>query len=480
MKFTFNDTMIHDAWSKLTQANMEFNQFYPGDSAARQPVHTVYGGAQLFKADSAKKLGAFALSALQEYAPDFIDFAKALKLPGHEDLPKRKELESVQKKLENNPEKFRHKYYSAWLAYTVYQRVMTKLRNEAVEDFRIDFEDGYGNRPDDEEDRDAERTALEMARGMKENILPPFIGIRIKPFTEELKMRSIRTLDIFMTALAEATGGKLPNNFVITLPKITMPEQVAALVELLKILESKLNLPPGALKFEVMIETTQAIINHQGESMLPLIVAPSEGRCTAAHFGVYDYTAASDITAAYQTMDHPVCDFARQMMKAALAGTGIWLSDGATNVMPVGPHRTGKKGKPLTSKQRKENKEVVHAAWRLGFRHIIHSLTQGYYQGWDLHPAQLPVRYAAVFLFFLEGLDAASKRLGAFMEKAAQATLVGDTFDDAATGQGLLNYFLRGINCGAVTEEEVIAAGLTMEEIQTRSFVRILNARKKK
>ena len=65
------------------------------------------------------------------------------------------------------------------------------------------------------------------------------------------------------------------------------------------------------------------------------------------------------------------------------------------------------------------------------------------------------------------------------LEKAAQATLVGDVFDDAATGQGLLNYFLRAINCGAITLDEVKATGLTMDEIRTRSFLKILDGRKK-
>jgi hypothetical protein len=178
-------------------------------------------------------------------------------------------------------------------------------------------------------------------------------------------------------------------------------------------------------------------------------------------------------------MDHPACDFARHTMKVALAGTGVWISDGATNVMPVGPHRASKGGKALSPKQKKENRDVVHRVWRLNFEHVNHSLVNGYYQGWDLHPAQLPVRYAAVYAFFLNGLEAASLRLKTFIEKAAQATLIGDVFDDAATGQGLLNYFLRGISCGAISEEDAEATGLTLKEIRTRSFVKIMNARRK-
>jgi hypothetical protein len=207
-------------------------------------------------------------------------------------------------------------------------------------------------------------------------------------------------------------------------------------------------------------------------------VEASEGRCVAAHFGVYDYTASNNITAQYQSMVHPACDFARTVMKVSLAGTGIWLSDGATNIMPVGPNRP-KDGKGLSEKQKTENRKVVQRIWKLNFEHINHSLMNGYYQGWDLHPAQLPVRYAAVYNFFLKELESSSKRLKTFMEKAAQATLIGDVFDDAATGQGLLNFFLQGIGCGAIKEEEVAATGLSIAEIRSRSFVRILKGRRK-
>ncbi|MBL4578327.1 MAG: hypothetical protein JKX74_07635, partial [Flavobacteriales bacterium] len=113
------------------------------------------------------------------------------------------------------------------------------------------------------------------------------------------------------------------------------------------------------------------------------------------------------------------------------------------------------------------------------YGHIRHSLLHGFYQGWDLHPGQLAIRYAAVYTFFLESYDEAALRLKNFIEKAGQATLVGDVFDDAATGQGLLNFFLSAMNCGAITEDEVMATGLTLEEIRTRSFLKILEGRKK-
>jgi citrate lyase beta subunit len=408
----------------------------------RQPIHTVYGGAHLFKSDTAARLGATALRVMDEHAPDARTLASLLGI-------------------------------APAAAERVYSRVREKLEREPVEDFRLDFEDGYGNRPDAEEDGHAASAAVEVATGAKRGTLPPFIGIRIKPFNEDLRARSVRTLDIFVTALTSATKGRLPSNFVITVPKIQLPEQVAAAVQLFALLEKKTDLTNGALRLEPMIETPQAIINQRGEIALQSLVEAAEGRCRSVHFGVYDYTASCGITAAYQTMGHPSCDFARQMMLVSLAGTGIHLSDGATNILPVGPQRASE-GKSLSPAQVLQNREAVHAAWRLGFNDNMHSLRTGFYQGWDLHPAQLVTRYAAVFTFFLEGLESASNRLKTFVEKAALASLFGDVFDDAATGQGLLNFFLRGIACGAITEAEALTTGLTIEEIRSRSFYKIL------
>ena len=355
-----------------------------------------------------------------------------------------------------------------------HQRVGEKIAREAVEDFRIDFEDGYGTRPDAEEDGHTVVAAEEVAKGMAANTLSPFIGIRIKTFSEELMSRSIRTLDLFLTTLVAKSGGKLPNNFVVTLPKIVTPEQVGVLADIFDEIEPKLGLAAGSLKMEMMIETTQSIIASNGEIGMPKMLAAARGRCIAAHFGVYDYTASCSITAAYQGMLHPACDFARSMMQVAFGGTGIWLSDGATNIMPVAPHR----GDNLTAEKSAENRAVVHRAWKLHYDQCRHSLSNAFYQGWDLHPGQLPTRYAAVFTFFLEGLAAASERLRNFVEKAAQATLVGDVFDDAATGQGLLNYFLRAINCGAVTEQEALdLTSITLDELRSASFVKILKNR---
>lgn len=465
--------------AKLSKANAAFNQTHPGETGDRQPVHTVYGGAQLFKSDTASKMGGLAVKALREYAPNSVALAKAIGLKGSESLPDASAtISELESQLANEPAA-RKANQAAWFAFTLYSRVLEKLNREGVEDFRIDFEDGYGNRPDDEEDHHAAQAAEEVAKGMASGTLPPFIGIRIKPLTEELRDRSVRTLDIFVTTLASATGGKLPSNFVVTVPKVTITEQVEAVALLFEQLESKLGLAPGTLKMELMVETPQSIFGERGEVALPLLVKAAKSRCTGAHFGTYDYTAGCNITAAYQQMRHPVCDFAKHVMQVSLSGTGVTLSDGATNVMPIAPYRS-KDGTPLTAEQILENRATVHRAWKLHYDDVKHSLRNGFYQGWDLHPAQLPTRYAAVFGFFLEGLEAASARLKNFIEQAAQATLVGDVFDDAATGQGLLNFFLRGINCGAITEEEALVTGLTLEELRGRSFVKILDARRGK
>ena len=397
----------------------------------RQPVHTVYGGAHLFRAEVAEKLGGVARRALEAHAPDAASLQEAL---GTEEEP-------------------------AELWERVYGRVVEKLEAEPVEDFRIDFEDGYGYPPVEEEDAVADTAADELARAMEEELLPPFVGIRIKPFSAELVERGKRTLRRFVRRLAGRTGGELPANFVVTLPKVAVPEQVGKLIDLFEELEEESRVPVGALKAEIMVETPRSIMAADGRSPLPVLVRAGRGRCVAAHFGVYDYTASLGITAAHQELDHPACDFARHMMQVALGDLGIMLSDGATNVLPVG------------------DPDTVRRAWRLHYRHVRHSLAHGWYQGWDLNPAQLPTRYAAVYAFFLEQLEEATGRLAGFLRDTAQATLSGEVMDDAATGGALLTFFRRGLTCGAITEEEVRDAGVTPAELAAPTLVSILESR---
>ena len=438
--------LFAEAGAALRKANHAFAQAHPGEGSGRQPVHTVYGGAQLFTADTVPKLGALALEAMDRYAPSPDALGVALGIGRHPAIG------------------------------AIDQRVRDKLAREPVEDFRIDFEDGYGNRPDAEEDGHALAVAGAVSAGMRQGTLSPFIGIRVKPLNEELRERSIRTLDLVLTGVVE--GGGLPERWVVTIPKITVIEQVEYAVAALRKLERKLGLAAGALRFEVMVETPQVILDSSGCSLLPRMLEVSDGRLRGAHFGTYDYTAGVNITAAYQLMRHPACDFAKHAMQVAFAGTPVWLSDGSTTVMPVPVHREAADGPALTDAQHEANLKSVHAAWRLHFDDVRHSLIGGFYQGWDLHPAQLVSRYAALYSFFLDGVEAAGARLRNFLGKAAQATLVGDVFDDAATGQGLLNFFLRGLNSGAITEAEALTmTGLSAEEFRGRSFQKILRAR---
>jgi hypothetical protein len=420
-----------DVLARLSEANRTFAAAYPGDRADRQPVHTVYGGAHLFTPDLARKLGDTARAALAEHAPDGAAFARAIGL-------------------------------DEALAARVYERVVEKLGREPVEDLRLDFEDGYGSRTDAEEDGHAVSAARAMAESARQGLLPAFAGIRLKALNEENRARSLRTLDLFVTALAERNDGAPPKHFAVTLAKVTVPEQVEGLVAALAALERRLGLAEGSVAVELMVETPQSVIGPRGELALPALVAAARGRCRGAHFGVYDYTTGLGITAAHQKPSHPACDFARHVIQVSLAGTGITLSDGATHVVPVG------------------NRAAVHRAWRMHYEDVRASLRQGYYQGWDIHPAQLPTRFAAVFAFYLEACEGASARMAGFLEKAEQATMVGNVFDDAATGQALLNFFLRGLACGALTEAEVGAIGLSADELRTRSFVKILDGRKAK
>lgn len=476
IKLSLGKELLSEKLSEIRFAQETYTANYPGDEVACQPVHTVYGGAHLFRPDTPLKLGQIALKTFDEYALDFTVFARAIGLPCV--ALQSTEVAEFCESLQRNSAAVRAADPASWLAAQVYSRVQHKLRSHPLEDYRIDFEDGYGVRSDEEEDDHALCAATALAQCMRTKSIPPFTGIRVKAFTEELFQRSARTLDLFITRLVTETGGSLPPNFAVTLPKAIMPSQVQAFVAVLSNLESELGIKEGAIRVELMIEAPQSVINHRGEVAVPHLVAAAGPRCRGVHFGAYDYTAACDVSASHQALDHQYCNFARSVIKTALAGTGVWLSDGATTLLPVGPNRETESEPKLSSAQKRENMRVVHDAWRLSFRNIQWSLEQGFYQGWDLHPSQLPVRFAASYTFFLQNLSSASRRLKAFLDKAAQATLDGNSFDDAATGQGLLNFFLRGLNCGALTPDDLEDVGLTHADLQSRSFVKILQSRR--
>lgn len=409
---------------------------------AHSPVHVVYGGAHLYRADSPAKLGKIARAAMDTWGKDDAAFAKLVGAP---------------------------KEIAAELA----RRVREKLAKDPVEKTCIDFEDGYGPRRDDEEDAEAVRAATELARAPRAP--RPLIGIRIKALAPATARRGARTLDLFLTTLIGATGGELPSGFTVTLPKVSRPAEVAALAQLLGTLENTLGID-GRIGIELMVETPRALVDESGRIALPSLVEAAGGRCVAAHLGAYDLTASLGVTAGAQRLDHPACDAARLLMQLSLAGTGVDVVDGATTVLPIARHRETPDA-PLSDAQRAINAGDVQTAWALHATAVTRALDLGIYQGWDLHPAQLPARYGAVYAFFLAERTAMAARLRGFVAKATQAMRSGQIFDDAATGQGLLNFFVRGIACGALGEDDLRATGLSLEELHARSFARIVSAR---
>lgn len=468
MNRTFFNEMLTEFDSKLENPDSSLI-LHP--SSFRSPVHVVYGGANLYKADTPAKLGTIALKSLETYAANFVEFADAFWLSGAEKLPKHNDLiEDLEARLNDDAEKVKTEDYGAWFAQTIYQRTIEKLKREAVEDFRIDFEDGYGFRRDEEEDAHSLSASDELARSFREKTITTFCGFRIKSFQPETYKRAIRTLDLFLTNLLEKTGGVLPENFVVTLPKIKRAEEVGILAKLLDEFENRKNLKNGAINVEILIETPASIFAMKD------FVKAGNNRVNSAHFGAYDYTSSFGIVAEHQHLQHDSCKFARQMMQINLSPLGIRLSDSVTTEMPIPVH----KGENLSEKQRQENRKAVHKAWRVHFNNVTHSLINGFYQSWDLHPAQLVARYAAFYAFFLSSKDSSAARLKGFLDKASQAMLTGNQFDDAASAQGLLNYFLRALNSGALTENEILeTTGLSVEELRSASFAKIMANRLK-
>ncbi|MDR7251668.1 citrate lyase beta subunit [Nocardioides sp. BE266] len=397
------DELAAELDERLRAADADLARHYPGARPGRQPVHTVYVPADRFHEGLVEEYGTTALRATEEHE------ATLRGLLGDDDL----------------------------LA-----RVQAKLAAEPVEDLRIDLEDGYGNRPDDEEDRDVVRAAGELRAAIANGTAPAGTGIRFKSFEAPTRRRGLRTLALFVERLAQ--GGPLPPGFVVTLPKVTAVEQVEALVHAAERLEAALDL--GALlRFEIQVETPQSILGPDGTALVARMVHASGGRCTGLHYGTYDYSAYCGIAAAQQSLEHPVADHAKAVMQAAAAGTGVRLSDGSTNVLPVGSH------------------DEVRAAWANHLRLVRRSLERGYYQGWDLHPAQLPTRFAATFAFYREGWTTAAARLRTYVERRESGVL-----DEPATARALADFLLRGLDCGALTAQEVEdATGLDTRALGT-------------
>ncbi|WP_435747979.1 DUF6986 family protein [Microbacterium sp. PMB16] len=394
---TLREDDFADIDARLAGTDALLATAYPGDDGSRQPVHTLYVPADRFTPDLPARFGAEAAAAVDAFG-GMAALADAVGL-GH-------------------------------LAGELAPLVDAKLQREPIEDLRLDFEDGYGARPDDEEDADAILAAERVADAVAAGVAPPFIGIRFKCFEAPTRRRGIRTLDRFLTTLAAA--GPLPDGLVLTLPKVTTVAQVEAMVELCERFEERLGLAPGRLRFEVQMETPQLIVAADGSIPVATLLHRANGRVSALHYGTYDYSASLQIAAAHQSMEHPAADYAKQVMQVAVAETGVRLSDGSTNVIPVG------------------DPAHVRGAWQLHARLVRRSLERGYYQGWDLHAAQLPTRYLATYAFYREGFAAAARRLDNYLH-GSDATIM----DEPATARALARFVVRGLECGAITEVEV-------------------------
>ena len=372
---------------------------------ARQPLQTLYVPADRVTSGTVREFGAEALRLLETHAADAEAFVDAFGVP-------------------------------AGVAERARDRTIVKLERRPVEDLRIDFEDGYGTYDDDEEDRHAAGSARAVLQARGDPTAPPSFGLRVKSFHDEaLERRSRRTLERFVSTLADAGGA--PDGFVVTFPKVTDPAQVAAFADALGGLESDQGLVGGSLRFEVQVETPRSVIGADGAAAAPRILEAGGGRISALHLGVFDYTASLGLMPWEQRLDHPANDFARQVLQVALAGTGVWVSDGSSNVVPTS-----------------DRTDDVRAAWRLHADHVRHSLSNGFTQGWDLHPAHLASRYAAVYGWLLPHLGEATERVRAWRG----GTSVDGVVDEPATVTSLLRYLRFAVASGAVEEDEVLAA----------------------
>ncbi len=385
----------------LAASDRALNANYPGERTGRQPVHTAYTPADRFHPELAADWGQQARQALADCGSSLAEFGTAMGLPDD-------------------------------LAATVRERVVAKLSSEPVEDLRLDFEDGYKPASDDgaAEDRDAVAAARNLAAAAEGGSAPPFTGIRCKSLEAATRLRAIRTVSLFVAELL--ARGPMPAGFVLTLPKVTSADQVQAMALLCDRLEQAFRLPGGSLRFEIQAETPQLILGADGSATIARCVHAGGERLAGVHYGIYDYAAALGIAGEFQRLDHPAADHARAVMQVAAAGTGVRLSDGSSNVLPTG------------------SPADVVAAWREHSRLVRRSLERGFYQGWDLHPAQLASRYAATYGFFLAGVDRACARLRSYTMSADSGTL-----EEPATAQALAGFLLRGLDCGALSAADV-------------------------
>ncbi|OBF28092.1 aldolase/citrate lyase family protein [Mycobacterium sp. ACS4331] len=367
----------------LTEVDAELAARYPGGGDDGQPVHTVYLSAAMADTDTPQRWGSAAVALLDQHRDLLVELADEAAV----------------------------------------DEVRTRLATAPIQDLRLDFEDGYGWRPDADEDRDA----LEAGRTLAALKLPTG-GVRIKGLTTSERRRAIRTLELVL----DGAGG-VPDGFVFTVPKLRVAQQATAAVWLCEAVEQAHGLPDGTLRFELQIESPQAILGADGAATVARALHASQGRCLGLHYGTYDYSAACGISPQQQALDHPVADHAKAVMMTAAAQTGVRVADGSTQVMPEG------------------SDAQVRAALVRHHGLVTRSLQRGYYQGWDMHPGHLVTRWLATGTFFRAALDAAAPRLQAYLDRRGGAIV-----DEPATAEALATVILRGLSVGAFTTDDVL------------------------
>ena len=403
------DDLLNDLDARLADTDAALKIQHERDAPQRQPIHTVYVPADQFTAGSPARWGTEALFLLDEHAGSAEQLAAATGLP----------VSAVEGAL---------------------PRLRVKLATEPIEDLRIDFEDGYGYRSDADEDADAQKAGQAAAALIGRDGAPFMLGLRVKSMEARDRRRGVRTLDLLVGALCQnlPDGRELPpvlgSTFVVTLPKVSSVPQVDAMLDVLDAIENAHRLTRGTIGVELQIELPGAIQGTDGVATVANLVRAAGPRCAGIHYGTYDYSAACGVAAAFQSLEHPVADHAKAVMLLAAVQAGVPAVDGSTNVMPTGPTTE------------------VHAAWANHARLVRRSLERAYYQGWDMHPGHLVTRYLATYVFFRDALPAASARLTTYVARSSSQSGV---VDEPATARALSAVILRGLDCGALTEDEV-------------------------
>lgn len=403
--------------------------------AAPQPVHTVYVPADTWHPGLAAEWGDRALAAVERHGGMQALAERVLRAAAQEPGAVR----GTPPPPDSPAGEAAREQEAAGLA----DAVVAKLRAEPIEDLRLDFEDGFGERSDEEEDHWAAETGRQVGRALLGDSAPRRIGLRMKCLEAPVRRRALRTLDLFVGQVLE-TATAWPRGLVITLPKVSTVEQVSAMVEVCRTLERAHGLGDGVIGFEVQVETPRLILGPTGEVTLAPAVRAGQGRITGLHYGTFDYSAALGVPAEQQAPDHPVADVAKHQMLLAAAGTGVEISDGATNVLPVG------------------DDAAVLAAWDLHAGLVRRQLQHGIRQGWDMHPHHLPTRHLATFHFFRRGFGPAAARLRAYVRREHGAVL-----DEPATAKALADHIRRGLDCGALAVGDLErSVGIDVDELE--------------